>query len=198
MNGPGLEPKADGHKEQAQKQPEPKVSRKSLHGGPGQGRGLSFLVFSPLPGAQELGTGVRPAHVSQCLCFSIKDSDQGSGQSKEHRPGPIGNERSLKNRKGSEGAERLQGAVVPPVNGVEIHVDSVLPVPPIEFGVNPKVRLGRFLPTPSAPSQVPHEFELGEGGEVLRPGPSPRKSRGAEAEQPHGGACRPTGRGRCH
>uniref|UniRef100_G5E747 Proline rich coiled-coil 2B n=1 Tax=Loxodonta africana TaxID=9785 RepID=G5E747_LOXAF len=67
-----------------------------------------------------------------------KDSEQGSGQSKEHRPGPIGNERSLKNRKGSEGAERLQGAVVPPVNGVEIHVDSVLPVPPIEFGVNPK------------------------------------------------------------
>ncbi|XP_072634492.1 protein PRRC2B isoform X7 [Canis lupus baileyi] len=90
MNGPGLEPKADSHKEQAQKQPEP------------------------------------------------KDSEQGSGQSKEHRPGPIGNERSLKNRKGSEGAERLQGAVVPPVNGVEIHVDSVLPVPPIEFGVNPK------------------------------------------------------------
>nr|XP_048288021.1 protein PRRC2B isoform X9 [Myodes glareolus] len=67
-----------------------------------------------------------------------KDSEQGSGQSKEHRPGPIGNERSLKNRKGSEGAERLQGAVVPPVNGVEVHVDSVLPVPPIEFGVNPK------------------------------------------------------------
>ncbi|XP_052505007.1 protein PRRC2B isoform X2 [Budorcas taxicolor] len=88
--GPGLEPKADGHKEQTQKQSEP------------------------------------------------KDSEQGSGQSKEHRPGPIGNERSLKNRKGSEGAERLQGAVVPPVNGVEIHVDSVLPVPPIEFGVNPK------------------------------------------------------------
>ncbi|KAI5937921.1 Protein PRRC2B [Manis javanica] len=67
-----------------------------------------------------------------------KDSEQGSGQSKEHRPGPIGNERSLKNRKGSEGTERLQGAAVPPVNGVEIHVDSVLPVPPIEFGVNPK------------------------------------------------------------
>ncbi|XP_044938555.1 protein PRRC2B isoform X9 [Mustela putorius furo] len=90
MHGPGLEPKADGHKEQAQKQSEP------------------------------------------------KDAEQGSGQSKEHRPGPIGNERSLKNRKGSEGADRLQGAVVPPVNGVEIHVDSVLPVPPIEFGVNPK------------------------------------------------------------
>ncbi|KFV76205.1 Protein PRRC2B [Struthio camelus australis] len=66
-----------------------------------------------------------------------KDSDQGSGQSKEHKPGPIGNERSLKNRKGSEGTERLEGNI-PPVNGVEIHVDSVLPVPPIEFGVNPK------------------------------------------------------------
>ncbi|KFQ74327.1 Protein PRRC2B [Phaethon lepturus] len=66
-----------------------------------------------------------------------KDSDQGSGQNKEHKPGPIGNERSLKNRKGSEGTERLEGNI-PPVNGVEIHVDSVLPVPPIEFGVNPK------------------------------------------------------------
>ncbi|XP_012876832.1 PREDICTED: protein PRRC2B isoform X6 [Dipodomys ordii] len=91
MSGPGLaEPKADSHKEQAQKPPEQ------------------------------------------------KDSEQGPGQSKEHRPGPIGNERSLKNRKGSEGAERLPGAGVPPVNGVEIHVDSVLPVPPIEFGVSPK------------------------------------------------------------
>lgn len=79
--------------------------------------------------------------MSPPLCSPIKDSEQGSGQSKEHRPGPIGNERSLKNRKGSEGTERLQGTVVPPVNGVEIHVDSVLPVPPIEFGVNPKVRL---------------------------------------------------------
>uniref|UniRef100_A0A7M4EE00 Proline rich coiled-coil 2B n=1 Tax=Crocodylus porosus TaxID=8502 RepID=A0A7M4EE00_CROPO len=66
-----------------------------------------------------------------------KDSDQGSGQNKEHKPGPIGNERSLKNRKGSEGTERLEGNI-PPVNGVEIHVDSVLPVPSIEFGVNPK------------------------------------------------------------
>ncbi|XP_064379840.1 protein PRRC2B isoform X5 [Dromaius novaehollandiae] len=68
---------------------------------------------------------------------STEDSDQGSGQNKEHKPGPIGNERSLKNRKGSEGTERLEGNI-PPVNGVEIHVDSVLPVPPIEFGVNPK------------------------------------------------------------
>ena len=91
--------------------------------------------------------------MSQPLCFSVKDSEQGSGQSKEHRPGPIGNERSLKNRKGSEGAERLQGAVVPPVNGVEIHVDSVLPVPPIEFGVNPKVRLEVFL-IPTSPTPV--------------------------------------------
>ncbi|XP_075041359.1 protein PRRC2B isoform X10 [Mixophyes fleayi] len=60
-----------------------------------------------------------------------------SGPNKEHKPGPIGNERSLKNRKGSEGTERLEGSV-PPVNGVEIHVDSVLPVPPIEFGVSAK------------------------------------------------------------
>ena len=64
--------------------------------------------------------------MSQPLCFSVKDSEQGSGQSKEHRPGPIGNERSLKNRKGSEGAERLQGAVVPPVNGVEIQSSTWL------------------------------------------------------------------------
>ncbi|XP_041428378.1 protein PRRC2B-like isoform X5 [Xenopus laevis] len=62
-----------------------------------------------------------------------KDSDPGSGLNKEHKPGPIGNERSLKNRKGSEGTERLEGGI-PSVNGVEIHVDSVLPVPPIEFG----------------------------------------------------------------
>lgn len=83
------------------------------------------------------------ARVSQRLCFSIQDAEQSSGQSKEHRPGPIGNERSLKHRKGSEGAERLPGAGAAPVNGVEIHVDAVLPVPPIEFGVSPKVRLGR-------------------------------------------------------
>ncbi|KAM4696051.1 protein PRRC2B [Rhinophrynus dorsalis] len=66
-----------------------------------------------------------------------KESDAGSGLNKEHKPGPIGNERSLKNRKGSESTERLEGGV-PPVNGVEIHVDSVLPVPPIEFGVSTK------------------------------------------------------------
>lgn len=83
--------------------------------------------------------------MSQPFCSPTKDAEQGSGQSKEHRPGPIGNERSLKNRKGSEGAERLQGAVVPPVNGVEIHVDSVLPVPPIEFGVSPKVSFDSSL-----------------------------------------------------
>ncbi|KAG9472161.1 hypothetical protein GDO78_020995 [Eleutherodactylus coqui] len=66
-----------------------------------------------------------------------KEPDSVSGINKEHKPGPIGNERSLKNRKGSEGTERLEGSV-PPVNGVEIHVESVLPVPPIEFGVSPK------------------------------------------------------------
>lgn len=72
-----------------------------------------------------------------------KESD--SGLNKEHKPGPIGNERSLKNRKGSEGTERLEGNV-PPVNGVEIHVDSGLPVPPIEFGVNAKAGLSQSIP----------------------------------------------------
>ncbi|XP_060539892.1 protein PRRC2B isoform X4 [Pantherophis guttatus] len=66
-----------------------------------------------------------------------KDSEQTLTPTKDHKPGPIGNERSLKNRKGSEGAERLEGNIAPP-SGVDIHVDSVLPVPPIEFGVNPK------------------------------------------------------------
>ncbi|KAF5909534.1 protein PRRC2B, partial [Clarias magur] len=66
-----------------------------------------------------------------------EDSDAGPEQSKEHKPGPIGNERSLKNRKGSEGVERLEGPITP-VNGVDIHVENVLPVPPIEFGVSAK------------------------------------------------------------
>uniref|UniRef100_A0A8C9RT64 Proline rich coiled-coil 2B n=1 Tax=Scleropages formosus TaxID=113540 RepID=A0A8C9RT64_SCLFO len=66
-----------------------------------------------------------------------KDSDAGPEQNKEHKPGPIGNERSLKHRKGSEALDRLEGPVAP-VNGVDLHVDSVLPVPPIEFGVSPK------------------------------------------------------------
>lgn len=66
-----------------------------------------------------------------------QDSDAGPEQSKEHKPGPIGNERSLKNRKGSEGVERLEGPITP-VNGVDIHVENVLPVPPIEFGVSAK------------------------------------------------------------
>ena len=56
-------------------------------------------------------------------------------------------------QKGLGGGERLQGAMVLPVNGVEIHVDSVLPVPPIEFGVNPKVRLEVFL-IPASPTPV--------------------------------------------
>uniref|UniRef100_A0A4W5K6W6 Proline rich coiled-coil 2B n=1 Tax=Hucho hucho TaxID=62062 RepID=A0A4W5K6W6_9TELE len=68
-----------------------------------------------------------------------EDSDAGPEQSKEqHKPGPIGNERSLKHRKGSEGVERLEGSPITPVNGVDLHVDTVLPVPPIEFGVSAK------------------------------------------------------------
>lgn len=68
-----------------------------------------------------------------------QDSDAGPEHSKEqHKPGPIGNERSLKHRKGSEGIERLEGGPITPVNGVDLHVDTVLPVPPIEFGVSAK------------------------------------------------------------
>ncbi|KAL4623339.1 protein PRRC2B-like isoform X7 [Arapaima gigas] len=64
-----------------------------------------------------------------------KDSNSGSEQNKEHKPGPIGNERSLKHRKGSEVMEHLESPMAP-VNAVDLHVDSVLPVPPIEFGVS--------------------------------------------------------------
>lgn len=65
-----------------------------------------------------------------------EDSDAGPEQSKEqHKPGPIGNERSLKHRKGSEG---LEGGPITPVNGVNLHSETVLPVPPIEFGVSAK------------------------------------------------------------
>uniref|UniRef100_A0A3B4FNI0 Proline rich coiled-coil 2B n=1 Tax=Pundamilia nyererei TaxID=303518 RepID=A0A3B4FNI0_9CICH len=68
-----------------------------------------------------------------------EDSDAGPEQNKEqHKPGPIGNERSLKHRKGSEGVDRLEGGPITPVNGVDLHVDTVLPVPPIEFGVSAK------------------------------------------------------------
>lgn len=71
--------------------------------------------------------------------FLSQDSDAGPEQSKEqHKPGPIGNERSLKHRKGSEGVDRLEGGPITPVNGVDLHVDTVLPVPPIEFGVSAK------------------------------------------------------------
>uniref|UniRef100_A0A8B9JMH2 Proline rich coiled-coil 2B n=1 Tax=Astyanax mexicanus TaxID=7994 RepID=A0A8B9JMH2_ASTMX len=82
----------------------------------------------------------------------LQDSDAGPEQSKEHKPGPIGNERSLKNRKGSEGVERLEGPITP-VNGVDIHVDNVIPVPPIEFGVSAKDS-DFSLPPGSAPVAV--------------------------------------------
>lgn len=81
-----------------------------------------------------------------------EDSDAGPEQNKEHKPGPIGNERSLKNRKGSEGVERLEGPITP-VNGVDIHVENVLPVPQIEFGVSAKDS-DFSLPPGSAPVPV--------------------------------------------
>uniref|UniRef100_A0A671RFE0 Protein PRRC2B-like n=1 Tax=Sinocyclocheilus anshuiensis TaxID=1608454 RepID=A0A671RFE0_9TELE len=89
-------------------------------------------------------TGSEPNSEVQVLslrltfnCPVLQDSDAGPEQSKEHKPGPIGNERSLKNRKGSECMEHLEGPITP-VNGVDIHVDNVIPVPPIEFGVSAK------------------------------------------------------------
>lgn len=45
MNGSGLEPKADGHKEQAQKQPEPKVTGQPCAQGWGLARGASSFVL---------------------------------------------------------------------------------------------------------------------------------------------------------
>ncbi|KAG7480470.1 hypothetical protein MATL_G00056420 [Megalops atlanticus] len=74
-----------------------------------------------------------------------KDSDAGPDQNKEHKPGPIGNERSLKQRKGSEGVE----SPIAPGSGV----DSVIPVPPIEFGVSSK-DADFSLPPGSAPMPV--------------------------------------------
>ncbi|KAF3701971.1 Protein PRRC2B HLA-B-associated transcript 2-like 1 Proline-rich coiled-coil protein 2B [Channa argus] len=71
--------------------------------------------------------------------WETNSSDAGPEHNKEqHKPGPIGNERSLKHRKGSEGVDRLEGGPITPVNGVDLHVDTVLPVPPIEFGVSAK------------------------------------------------------------
>ena len=55
--------------------------------------------------------------------------------------------------KGLGGGKRLQGAMVLPVNRVEIHVGSVLLVPPIEFGVSPTVRLKMFL-LPTSPTPL--------------------------------------------
>lgn len=83
-----------------------------------------------------------------------QDSDAGPEQNKEqHKPGPIGNERSLKHRKGSEVVDRLEGGHISPVNGVDLHVDTVLPVPPIEFGVSAKDS-DFSLPPGSAPVTV--------------------------------------------
>ena len=78
---------------------------------------VSFFLLFWLQVPWKLEVRVTPSCVSQPLCFSIKDSEQGSEQSTEHRLGPIGSEHSLQNRKGSEGAERLPGAVVPHSRG---------------------------------------------------------------------------------
>lgn len=47
MGGPGLDPKADGHKEQAQKQSEQKVTRGPVPGANAWAEGLLWFVFCP-------------------------------------------------------------------------------------------------------------------------------------------------------
>lgn len=49
--------------------------------------------------------------------------------------------------------DRLEGGPITPVNGVDLHVDAVLPVPPIEFGVSAKDS-DFSLPPGSAPVPV--------------------------------------------
>ncbi|XP_023665316.2 protein PRRC2B-like isoform X2 [Paramormyrops kingsleyae] len=78
-----------------------------------------------------------PAGHSHLKKVEKQDVDPAAEQSKEHKPGPIGNERSLRHRKGPECVEHPENPVAP-VNGVDIHVESGLPVPPIDFGVAPK------------------------------------------------------------
>ncbi|XP_067868249.1 protein PRRC2B isoform X2 [Heterodontus francisci] len=89
-----------------------------------------------------------------------KISEPAAGQNKDHKPGPIGNERSLKNKKAKEclepeGTERSDGGISSThaadsrpstKTGLDLHVDSVIPVPPIEFGVSPKVTLSQSIP----------------------------------------------------
>uniref|UniRef100_A0A6Q2XCR7 BAT2 N-terminal domain-containing protein n=1 Tax=Esox lucius TaxID=8010 RepID=A0A6Q2XCR7_ESOLU len=102
---------------------------------------VEFLLFLPSAlSVQSSGGDSWTKQVSYTASEpNSEDSDAGPEQSKEqHKPGPIGNERSLKHRKGSEGVERLEGGPITPVNGVDLHVDTVLPVPPIEFGVSAK------------------------------------------------------------
>ncbi|XP_061589639.1 protein PRRC2B [Cololabis saira] len=94
-----------------------------------------------------------------------EDSDAGPEQNKEqHKPGPIGNERSLKHRKGSEGVDRLEGRPITPNNGVDLHVDAVLPVPPIEFGVSAK---DSDFNLPSGPAPVPVSNTVGKLQDAL-------------------------------
>ncbi|MEQ2215374.1 hypothetical protein XENOCAPTIV_000258 [Xenoophorus captivus] len=86
---------------------------------------------------KKLDKEMKPGPVKTDFAEPLTQYDL-SSYPKQHKPGPIGNERSLKNRKGSEGVDRLEGGPITPVNGVDLHVDSVLPVPPIEFGVSAK------------------------------------------------------------
>lgn len=55
--------------------------------------------------------------------------------------------------------DRLEGGPITPVNGVDLHVDAVLPVPPIEFGVSAKDS-DFSLPPGSTPVPVSNPVKL--------------------------------------
>eukprot|EP00062_Callorhinchus_milii_P014894 gi/632964541/ref/XP_007898447.1/ PREDICTED: protein PRRC2B isoform X1 [Callorhinchus milii] len=96
-----------------------------------------------------------------------KISEPTPSQNKDHKPGPIGNERSLKNKKAKEclepeGLERADGSISSASSAdnrpsskssLDLHMDAVIPVPPIEFGVSPKDS-DFDLPQNSVPSPV--------------------------------------------
>lgn len=72
LGGPGLDPKTDSHKEQAQKQPEPKVTWGPVPRGQGLGRGV--VVFCLLPRFRAFESDRSGSSSSACLSFSAFSS----------------------------------------------------------------------------------------------------------------------------
>ncbi|XP_048845964.1 protein PRRC2B-like isoform X2 [Brienomyrus brachyistius] len=116
-----------------------------------QGSSASSSQRSSPYGSLKPEEGPGPAGHSLLKKVEKQDLDPAAEQGKEHKPGPIGNERSLRHRKGPECMEHSENPVSS-VNGVDIHVESVLPVPPINFGVAPK---DSDFSVPPGPAPVP-------------------------------------------